>query len=70
MIGRIQKISKILRSEKENENKVLRPVTLTYFSPERYNPYGTSICDLIEDKQRAKSRLLNLAIMKATRNSL
>jgi hypothetical protein len=46
-----------------------RPVVLTYFSPERHNPYGTSLYDLTEDKQRSLSKLLNLQIAKATRDS-
>lgn len=48
----------------------IMPLSLFYFSPQRLNPYGTSLMDLSEDKQRALSELLNLAIIKAKRSSL
>lgn len=46
------------------------PISLFYYSPERFNPYGTSVTDLTEDNQRAISELLNLAIARAKRSSL
>lgn len=46
------------------------PIVLYYDSPEELNPYWTSLTDQLEDKQRALSKLVNLAIRKATRNSL
>ena len=70
VIGRMVKIEEVLKSEKDVKSTTLRPITLKYFRPERHNPYWTSVMDLVEDKQRAKSRLLNLAIAKTTRGSL
>jgi hypothetical protein len=48
----------------------MRDTTLAYYCPEPYNPYGTSLVDLLEDKQRHQSILLNLAVAKAMRSSL
>ena len=46
-----------------------RPVLLNYYDPVRGNPFGTSICDKVEDKQNAKSILANLSLMKAKREA-
>lgn len=48
----------------------VRPFSFFFFSPQRNNPYGISIPDLSEDKQRKISKLLNLAVARATRSSL
>lgn len=48
----------------------VRPFSFFFFSPQRNNPYGMSIPDLSEDKQRKISKLLNLAVARATRSSL
>lgn len=40
-------------------------VNLSYFSPLRGDPYGISLPDLLEDKQRANSILLNLRLIDA-----
>lgn len=52
--------------QKERENELLTPwgIALHYYSPERGNPFGTSVPDLLEDKQRAKSVLANLKVLK------
>lgn len=42
---------------------------LNYYDPVRGNPFGTSICDKVEDKQNAKSILANLSLMKAKREA-
>lgn len=68
VIGRIVKIDKVLKQEKEG--KTLRPVSLTYFRPRRHDPFGDSLLDLTEDKQFALSKLLNLAVAKSIRSSL
>lgn len=69
VIGRVVKIEDVLQSEKKWAN-TLRPVSLTYFRPRRHDPFGDSLLDFTEDKQHALSKLLNLAIAKATRSSL
>lgn len=50
--------------EKEKKNQLITPwgIALNYYSPERTNPFGTNVGDLVEDKQRAKSILANLQV--------
>lgn len=69
-IGRIVEVDSILKDERYNVGNTMRPVNLVYYRPEEYNPYGTSVTDLTEDKQRTLSKLLNLAVSKAMRSSL
>lgn len=45
------------------------PVARTYFSPLRGDPFGVSLVDLIEDKQRANSILMNLRLINAKFNT-
>jgi hypothetical protein len=40
-------------------------VNISYFSPLRGDPYGVSLVDLVEDKQRANSILMNLRLIDA-----
>lgn len=46
------------------------PIVLNYFKPKRSDPFGESIMDLVEDKQRADSKLFNLQLIKATQEAL
>lgn len=61
---RFEKIVPVTNEEKEDESLVPWPLVTNYFSPQRNNPFGTSVGDLVEDKQRAKSVLANLRINK------
>lgn len=63
-IYRIEKILPVTAEEKADESLVPFPLVLNYYSPQRNDPFGTSVCDLVEDKQRAKSVLANLRISK------
>lgn len=63
-IVRFERIRPVFAKERSNDTNVPFPVVLNYYSPERNNPFGTSVCDLVEDKQRAKSVLANLKIAK------
>lgn len=69
VIWRVVKIEDVLQVEKKWAD-TLRPVSLTYFRPRRHDPFWDSLLDITEDKQQALSRLINLAISKATRSSL
>lgn len=69
-IGRLREVDAIMKDERFDIGNTMRPVNLTYYRPEEYNPYGTSVTDLSEDKQRTLSKLLNLAVAKAIRSSL
>lgn len=63
-IFRIEKIEPVTTEEKADESLVPWPLITNYYSPQRNNPFGTSVGDLVEDKQRAKSVLANLRINK------
>lgn len=64
-----EKLQPVTKEEKLDETLIPRPVLLNYYDPVRGNPFGTSICDKVEDKQNAKSILANLSLMKAKREA-
>lgn len=64
-----EKLQPVTKEEKLDETLIPRPVILNYYDPVRWNPFGTSICDKVEDKQNAKSILANLSLMKAKREA-
>jgi len=61
-IYRLEEIEAVTPKEKDNPSIVPWPITLNHYMPQREDPCGTSIPDLIEDKQRAKSIFKNLRI--------
>lgn len=64
-----EELKPVTKEEKLNPLLVPRPIMLNYYDPVRWNPFGTSICDKVEDKQNAKSILANLSLMKAKREA-
>ena len=60
-----KQLDAVLREEKLDKWLVPRPVMIEYYDPERWNPFGKSVPDLIEDKQNAINILYNLNIIKA-----
>jgi len=64
-ILKCEEIEAISKSEKEDNSLVQFPIALNYYSPTRHDPFGVSVCDLAEDKQRAKSVFKNLRIAAA-----
>lgn len=64
-----EKLQPVTKEEKLDETLIPRPIMLNYYDPVRWNPFGTSICDKVEDKQNAKSILANLSLMKAKREA-
>ena len=64
-----EKLKPVTKEEKLDESLIPRPIMLNYYDPTRWNPFGTSLCDKIEDKQNAKSILANLSLMKAKREA-
>lgn len=70
LIIRIYKLPAITKEEKDNPLCIPFPIALKYYSPVKWDSYGISVPDLMRDKQRAESRLFNLALMKETRNTL
>ena len=69
-IIKMEKIMAMSKAEKKNPKLIKFPVVLNYYDPLRWDPFGTSIPDLIEDKQRARSRNFNLNLIKSTYEAL
>jgi len=63
-------IKPVLDDEKKDTTKILFPIALKYISPLKGDPFGISFPDLLRDKQTAKSKLINLTLVSATRNAL
>lgn len=66
---RYVELGSVLQEEKENQMLIPRPIVLTYFKPRRNDAFGESFCDLLEDKEKAKSILANLSIIKAQKEA-
>ena len=64
-----EELQPVTKEEKLDPTLIPRPIILNYYDPVRWNPFGTSICDKVEDKQNAKSILANLSLMKAKREA-
>ena len=64
-----EELQPVTKEEKLDPSLIPRPIILNYYDPVRWNPFGTSICDKVEDKQNAKSILANLSLMKAKREA-
>jgi len=64
LIIRCQKLAPIGENEKKDASSVPFPVILNHYSPLRGDPFGVSVPDLLEDKQRAHSVLANLELLK------
>ena len=64
-----EELKPVTKEEKLDPTLIPRPIMLNYYDPVRWNPFGTSICDKVEDKQNAKSILANLSLMKAKREA-
>jgi len=65
LLIRCVEITPELSEEKKNPNLVEFPVVLKYYKPFEYDPYGISIPDLLEDKQKSLQLFTNLAKVKA-----
>lgn len=65
LLIRCVEIKPELKEEKKNPHLVKFPVVLNYWKPFEYDPFGISICDLLEDKQKALQLFLNLNKIKA-----
>lgn len=61
-IYRLEEIEAVTDKEKKDPACVPWPIALNHYMPQREDPFGVSIPDLVEDKQRAKSIFKNLRI--------
>ena len=70
LIYSVKEIKPVFKSEKENPSFIKRPFALVYYEPLRWDFFGKSICDRLEDKQDAISVLMNLNLIKAKKEAL
>jgi len=63
-IIRFKEIEAVLKNEKQDVNAIPFPVVLNYYSPRPYDPYGTSLVDLLQDKHRYRNLLANLRFIR------
>lgn len=63
-------IKPVTKEEKKTKEVSMKTcVNISYFSPVRGNPTGIAMADLILDKQKAQSILLNLRLIDAKFNT-
>lgn len=63
-IVRAEEIKPIYEFEKEDPTLIEYPVALTYFFPQKDNPYGINVVDLVESQHRYENVLINLMFLK------
>jgi len=65
LILAVEKLVAVRAEEKQDSNKIPFPVIIRHYSPLRGDPYGISIPDILEDKQRMQQLFMNLNRIKA-----
>jgi len=69
-ILKLIKLEAVTEEEKKDNSLIPFPIVINYFRPRRDDPFGDSVMDYVEDKQRASSKLFNLQLIKATKEAL
>lgn len=64
-IVRQVELKAVLKEEKKNPMLIPRPFAFYFYKPERWKVLGVSVPDLLEDKEQAKTILVNANIIKA-----
>lgn len=65
-----EEIKPVTKEEKKSGRVSMKTVIrISYFSPTRWDPFGISMADLILDKQKAQSILMNLRLIDAKFNT-
>lgn len=67
---RFEEIPAMTDIEKQDPSKIQFPVVVRHWRPTRYDPFGISIPDLLEDKESMKQLLINLNAIKAKHEAL
>lgn len=65
LILRLIELKPVLVEEKADPTLVPRPVAFYFYKPERWKVLWVSIPDLLEDKEEAKTVLINASLIKA-----
>ncbi len=61
---RYEEIKPVYEEEKKSVNNIPLPVTLNYFAPKKWDPYGTSLADLVQTQHRYKNIMANLMFIR------
>lgn len=62
---RCEEITAVYDEEKKDSMNISYPIVINYFDPIEGDPYGLSICDILEDKQKTQQLFMNLNKIKA-----
>jgi len=65
LLIRFEEIKPVYEEEKKNPNLIKFPVIVNHYEPFKWDPFGISVPDLLEDKQRIEQLFLNLNRIKA-----
>lgn len=65
LLIRFEEIKPVYEEEKQNPALIRYPVIINHYEPFKGDPFGISICDLLEDKQKIEQLFLNLNRIKA-----
>lgn len=65
LILRMKAIEPVLKEEKKDPTLIWRPFAFYFYKPERWKVMWVSVPDLLDDKEEAKTILLNASLIKA-----
>lgn len=65
LLIRFEEIKPVYEEEKKDTSLIKFPVILNQYEPFKGDPFGISVCDLLEDKQKIEQLFLNLNRIKA-----
>lgn len=67
---RFEQLPAITDIEKKDPSKIPFPIVLRHYRPVRYDPFGISVPDLLEDKEAMQQLFINLSRIKAEHEAL
>jgi hypothetical protein len=65
IILRMKAIDPVLQEEKKDPSLIWRPFAFYFYKPERWKVMWVSVPDLLDDKEEAKTVLINASLIKA-----
>lgn len=65
IILRMKAIEPVLQEEKKDPSLIWRPFAFYFYKPERWKVMWVSVPDLLDDKEEAKTVLINASLIKA-----
>lgn len=65
IVLRMKAIEPVLKEEKKDPSLIWRPFAFYFYKPERWKVMWVSVPDLLDDKEEAKTVLINASLIKA-----